>query len=584
MEEERWAFDHLATRTELFVGEQSEKYSIPRPALIESMILDNTLSKSKDSSSIHSRTPSAIALGQNMDSMATLLLHGPTSLSVAKRAISLSHQLAGECTRTRSRYAFGDELNDLSSDDTDANEEKDEEIQLEKLLEALGGKVLLSVTPIKQNSNDTNEEVAPTHMVRILAECNEDIYRILHYCLKPCSLYLGGFEPYRDRIYSSKTVNEKSTSTQKNQTTNSNDRMQISNQQKQEKEEKQFIQQPARNVKTDLHSITNELVFGKSRTDLSFDNENWFRLCALSDSALPVGSFAHSLGIEAASQMNIFTTDDDEEESNGRYEDQQWSSSDGSSSCSVEALSDYIHSVSRSNAQFSTPLILAGYSLLVDQQQGICDVENIHQSWLDIDAYVDTILLSNEPGRRASTDQGLGLLRIAPAFIESQRSAPTKSSKEVSGLWDLVRKSIDVDSASMESSQSTRSLNTSQSFANGHAAPIYGILCASLKIPPLDACRVFAFGAASDTVSSAVRLNLVGPMEGLFILDGVGRGAVEEGLEGGLVGMLGSEGGHTTNTREGQLNHWLHSVATCAPVMDTVQPLHDLLQVRLFRT
>ena len=582
MEDERWAFDHLATRTELFIVEKSEN-SIPRPALIESLILDNTLSKSRDSSS---STPSAIALGKNMDSMATLLLHGPTSLSVAKRAISLSHQLAGECTRTRSRYAFGDELNYLSSDDTDANEEKHEEIQLKKLLEALGGKVLLSVTPIKQNSNDTfNEEAAPTHMVRILAECNEDIYRILHYCLKPCSLYLGGFEPYRDRIYSSKTVNGKATSSQRNLTTNG--RMQISNQQKQEEDEKQLIQQHTRKVKPDLHSITNALVFGKSKTDLSFNNENWFRLCSLSDSALPVGSFAHSLGIEAASQMNIFI--DDEEESNGRrHEDQQWSSSDGSSSCSVEALSDYIHSVSRSNAQFSTPLILAGYSLLVDQQQGICDAENIHQLWLDIDAYVDTILLSNEPGRRASTDQGLGLLRIAPAFIESQHSAPTKSSKKVSELWDLIRESIDVGSSSMADdnfeSQSKRSLNTSQSFANGHSAPIYGILCASLKIPPLDACRVFAFGAARDTVSAAVRLNLVGPMEGLSILDGVGRGAVEEGLEGGLVGMLGSDGCHTTNTREEQLKHWLHSVATSAPVMDTVQPLHDLLSVRLFRT
>ena len=235
-------------------------------------------------------------------------------------------------------------------------------------------------------------------------------------------------------------------------------------------------------------------------------------------------------------------------------------------------------------------MILAGYSLLVDQQQGICDAENIHRSWLDVDAYVDTILLSNEPGRRASTDQGLGLLRIAPAFIESQLSSSTKSSKKVSELWDLIRESIDVGSASMAddntnvTSQSTRLLNTSQSFANGHAAPIYGILCASLKISPLDACRVFAFGAARDTVSAAVRLNLVGPMEGLSILDGVGRGAVEEGLEGGLVGMLGSDGGHTMNTREEQLKHWLHSVATCAPVMDTVQPLHDLLSVRLFRT
>ena len=214
-------------------------------------------------------------------------------------------------------------------------------------------------------------------------------------------------------------------------------------------------------------------------------------------------------------------------------------------------------------------MVLAGYSLLESRELTL-DTKQIHQSWLDIDAYVNTILLSNEPGRRASTDQGLGLLRISSAFIESQNQVVTNQSRNISELWDLIRVSID------------------QHRANGHAAPIYGILSASLNISPLDACRVFAFGAARDTVSTAVRLNLVGPMEGLKILDGVGRGAVEEGLEEGITSLARNgdhDGEHASPSRkEAQLQHWLHSVATCAPVMDTVQPLHDLLSVRLFRT
>ena len=109
----------------------------------------------------------------------------------------------------------------------------------------------------------------------------------------------------------------------------------------------------------------------------------------------------------------------------------------------------------------------------------------------------------------------------------------------------------------------------------------------------MDACRVFGFGAARDAVSAALRLNLVGPLAGLSILDRVGRGAVEEGLEEGLVGMLHvSYGGRDSEaygaggfgTREEKLERWLRSAATCAPVLDTVQPLHDLLLVRLFRT
>jgi len=377
--------------------------------------------------------------------------------------------------------------------------------------------------------------------VRILAESNEDIYRVLHYCLKPCSTHLGGLEPYRDRIHSSRTVanNDKSSITLQTK--------QVSD--KQGEENNTQIQQQTRQRKSDLNSIANELIFGNQHRDVTFDKEAWFRLCTLSDSALPVGSFAHSLGIESASQMNLFI-DEEKEAMMKNHSSDQWSMrSDDSSSCSIEALSDYIHSVSRSNARFSTPLILAGYSLPASP---CIDVNQAHQTWLDIDAYADTLLLSNEPGRRASTDQGLGILRIASAFIESQDHMA--QSREVSELWDMIRTSIDV--------------------ANGHAAPIYGVLASSLNISPLDACRVYGFSAARDTVSAAVRLNLVGPMEGLSILDGVARGAVEEGLEDGLLGMRVGE----------TQKQWLNSIATCAPLMDTVQPLHDLLSVRLFRT
>ena len=107
------------------------------------------------------------------------------------------------------------------------------------------------------------------------------------------------------------------------------------------------------------------------------------------------------------------------------------------------------------------------------------------------------------------------------------------------------------------------------------------MLSASLGVSPLDACRVFAFGAARDSVSAAVRLNLLGPMAGVTLLDQVGRGAVDEGLEEGLLAMVK---GDKTMEEDAKLRNWLDSVATCAPMMDTVQPCHDLLSVRLFRT
>jgi urease accessory protein UreH/urease accessory protein UreF len=584
MEGERWAFDHLATRTELFLEEQDQPGSRSDCVLRESMAFDNTVSELNDSTT---RTPAAIALGENINSMATILLHGPTSLPVAIRASALTQHLSSLCTRTRSKFPLGDDSGGSSNDDS-LNKLEEPPNELAKLLRALGGRVLVSITQIKFETGqhqkiDFEHE---THMVRILAECNEDVYRVLHHCLKSCSSYLGGLEPYRERIYSSKTVRDNSALHQKKKLNGSSQNSRRI-QREREDEQQRFNQR----IKPDLHRMANRLIFGKEKVDRSVNSDSWFRLCHLSDSALPVGSFAHSLGVEAASQMKLFISDSLVRE---KYADQSWSLSDGASSCSAEAISDYVHAVSRSTARFSTPFILAGYSLLTPLLSNgtamtspiAVDVKQMHQSWLEIDTYVDTVLSSNEPSRRASTDQGLGLLRIVSSFggvSLRHHNDLASQSREVSELWKLIRQSVDPTV-----SQSSRTFTT-PSLPTGHAAPIYGILSASLGISPLDACRVFAFGAARDTVSAAVRLNLVGPMVGLSILDGVGRGAVDEGLELGFVGMIRDSDGVRKSAKENekmnpQFESWLHSAATCAPVMDTVQPLHDLLAARLFRT
>jgi hypothetical protein len=283
--------------------------------------------------------------------------------------------------------------------------------------------------------------------------------------------------------------------------------------------------------------------------------------------------------------MKLFV---DDSSTKDKIIDQPWSS-DSTATCSPDAISDYIHAVTRSSARFSTPLILAGYSLLVlNSTENAIDFNQMHRSWLEIDAYVNTLLSSNEPGRRASMDQGLGLLRIIPSFTgcgfhhhhHQHHNNSASDNRNVAELWELIRQSAD-----HKGRQSSRSLVTTP-LANGHAAPIYGIFASSLGISPLDACRVFSFGIARDVVSAAVRLNLVGPMVGLSILDGVGRGAAEEGLEMGIVGMLKSNEGECFRNHcdETKIKSWLHSVASCAPLMDTVQPLHDLLAARLFRT
>lgn len=515
--EERWAFNYLATRTELFITDQPntrKKYA--QPTLIESMSFGNKGVSEKSS------PPAATAMGESFDAMATLLLSGPTSTPVVKRALELERKIAASLTRIRRDSSESDEE---GTGDIDAG--------LVDLINSLGGQVLLSVTPVEHH--DTTTQQKQLHMVRIIAGSNEDIYRILHYCLKDCSVHFGGLEPYKERIHSSKTVRQKN--------------IPLVMQQQQQQTERW------RNKGKDLQSVVEKLGLIPAQDN----NDAWFRLCTLSDSALPIGSFAHSQGIEAASQMQLFKRSD---HSNNRAEP-----------CSIDALSDFIYSISRSNARFSTPLIMAGYSLIQQSTtENSLPVKETLQLWSEIDAYTDTMLLTNRPGRRASIDQGLGLVRIASSFANDRNDKHDLNPDIATDLWTLISQSIDN--------------NDERSMAKGHAAPIYGILSATLGITPLDCCRVFAFGATRDAVSAAVRLNLIGPMAGLTLLDKVGRKAVEDGLEEGLIGMLQSSRDLSPDefSSQARIKYWLQSVHTCAPVLDASQPLADILSVRLFRT
>ena len=231
--EERWAFDYLATRTELYITDESHHEHV-RPNLIESMSFGN---KGVSDGS----PPAAKSMGQSFDAMATLLLHGPTSRPVAKRAMDLERKLAESLTRIR-------------RDDLVCEEQGNGDVDgLDELLDSLGGQVLLSVTPVEQQHNNT-------HMVRIIAENNEDIYRALHYCLKECSEHFGGLEPYKERIHSSKTVREKS--------------IPLSMQQDKETRVKKG---------DDLEAIVDQLRLFPVQNNNNDNNNAWFRMCTLSD-------------------------------------------------------------------------------------------------------------------------------------------------------------------------------------------------------------------------------------------------------------------------------------------------------------
>lgn len=102
---------------------------------------------------------------------------------------------------------------------------------------------------------------------RLMAEKSEDVYRILHHCLLPLEEHLG-VEPYADRVHGIA---------------------------------------PSEMVETEIPTEAVP-VTGKSagnRVDLELDVRKALVLSQLTDATLPVGGFAHSNGIEAASQLGL---------------------------------------------------------------------------------------------------------------------------------------------------------------------------------------------------------------------------------------------------------------------------------------
>ena len=109
-------------------------------------------------------------------------------------------------------------------------------------------------------------------VARLMAEKTEDVYRILHHCLSPLSQHLG-VEPYADRVHGIESL-------------------------------------PETPLPTRTSAVRTEGAKEMVRLTLDLDLKRALTLCQLTDATLPVGGFAHSNGIEAASQLGLCESED----------------------------------------------------------------------------------------------------------------------------------------------------------------------------------------------------------------------------------------------------------------------------------
>lgn len=289
---------------------------------------------------------------------------------------------------------------------------------------------------------------------RLMAEKSEDVYRILHHCLLPLEEHLG-VEPYADRVHGIA---------------------------------------PSEMVETEIPTEAVP-VTGKSagnRVDLELDVRKALVLSQLTDATLPVGGFAHSNGIEAASQLGL------------KLE-------------KLDSLRTLVFLGSRSMLRLQGRFVQLAHKL--------GDQESL-EAWHQLDQDLQAHLASNGVACRASALQGAGLLRVGRQW-------------QTCGRWPK----------------------------KGHHATAFGLLAARLSLGELATLQAFAYCTVRDSMSAAVRLNLLGPLMAVEV-----QGAILQDLSEELLELRDSSA------------EALALAGGCCPLLDCVHSGHDLLEARLFLT
>ncbi|KAK5166273.1 uncharacterized protein LTR77_008534 [Saxophila tyrrhenica] len=193
-------------------------------------------------------------------------------------------------------------------------------------------------------------------------------------------------------------------------------------------------------------------------------NGSLHTLLLLSDSALPLGSFAFSSGLESFLGHHKY--------SNSTFKSQAF---DG-------FLEDSIANV----ASTALPYVLTGYA----EPERLEDLDN------DFDASTPCTV-----ARRASVGQGRALLAVWEKALS----------------WSSVSTGQARDAAALVSGFATK-VKTSKPDAfglslNAHFAPLFGAVCTALGLSAHDAAYLFLLNHAKAVLSAAVRASVFGPYQ-----------------------------------------------------------------------
>ncbi|KAI0167017.1 hypothetical protein GGR52DRAFT_584876 [Hypoxylon sp. FL1284] len=202
-------------------------------------------------------------------------------------------------------------------------------------------------------------------------------------------------------------------------------------------------------------------------------------LLLLSDSALPLGSFAFSSGLES------YLAHTKAQRSRG-----------------PAAFSSFLPLSVSSYAGAALPFVLAAHD--DPSAESVADLDDAHDA-----AVVCTV------GRRASVAQGRALLAV---WEKSMAASATSASNPLTAYADLVRAGS-IGSGGDEDEEREERLPPA---AHAHLAPVFGAVAALCGLGRAQAAYVFVLGHVKALVSAAVRAGLFGPYHAQRVLAGPG--------------------------------------------------------------
>jgi urease accessory protein len=230
----------------------------------------------------------------------------------------------------------------------------------------------------------------------------------------------------------------------------------------------------------------------------------------LADSTFPAGGFAHSGGLEAVWQAGLLGSFD----GFGKLTAGKLRTGDASE------LSGLLRSSLRQTARGAAPFVAATclHPSRFDHADELCDA-----------------VLSNHVANRASRSQGQAYLAAASRVFTQP------------AIRDFA--------AASRSSAARRRL---------HFGPVFGVVAAGLGLDAPAACSLFLFLSLRSLVSAAVRLGIVGPLQGQSIQT-----------------ILSSEADDLVRLATSLT---IDDVAMTTPLLDLAQATHDRLYSRLFQS